>query len=412
MRLFSSGTIYDFMGARKLFLVVSLLVVVASFAALWYPGPKWSTDFKGGTEVEIAFLQQVSEDQIRSAVQEAGFSQPEVIRVNDANNPHHFLVRVQEVSTISDEKKAEIERALCFGDALSAEQCPEAERATEVKVSPGGEKITVRYASEPNVTRIGESLAGISGIQLRESTTAQGNPFVQNAREHKVEIQLKSKGDQLIDGLKRKLGSDVVPESALRVEWIGPKAGAQLRDAALKSIAIAIVFVMIYIAFRFDLRFAPGAVVGLIHDAVATVGFLILLGREISLITVAALLTVVGYSVNDTVVVYDRVRENLGKQRGTGFVQIINLSLSEMLGRTILTGTTVIFSLMMFFLWGTGALKDFALTMIIGTVLGTYSSIYVALPLTFWLDQTFFSQFGGGAGNRPKPPAKKESAVL
>lgn len=413
MRLFSSGTIYDFMGARRLFLIVSLLVVVASFVSLWYPGPKWSTDFKGGTEVEIAFLQQVSEDQVREAVQEAGFSQPEVIRVRDTSNPHHFLVRVQEVSSISNEKKGEIERALCFGDGLSAEQCPEAERATEVKISPGGEKITIRYSNEPDPVRIGERLVGISGIQLRESTTAQGNPFIQNAREHKIEVQLKSKGDQLIDGLKHKLGSDVVPETALRVEWIGPKAGAQLRDAALKSIAIAIVFVMIYIAFRFDLRFAPGAVVGLVHDAVATVGFLILLGREISLITVAALLTVVGYSVNDTVVVYDRVRENLGKQRGTGFVQIINVSLSEMLGRTILTGTTVIFSLMMFFLWGTGALKDFALTMIIGTVLGTYSSIYVALPMTFWLDQRFFGQMGGGGGgNRPRPPTKKESAVL
>jgi preprotein translocase subunit SecF len=412
MRLFSSGTIYDFMGARKLFLFISLLVTVASVVALWYPGPKWSTDFKGGTEVEIAFLQQVSEDQVREAVQAAGFSHPEVIRVNDTSNPNHFLVRVQEVSSISDEKKTEIERALCFGEGLSVEQCPETERATEVKLSPGGEKITIRYANEPDPVRIGERLAGISGIQLRDSTTAQGNPFIQNAREHKVEVQLKSKGDQLIDGLKHKLGSDVVPESALRVEWIGPKAGAQLRDAALKSIAIAIVFVMIYIAFRFDLRFAPGAVIGLIHDAMVTVGFLILLGREISLITVAALLTVVGYSVNDTVVVYDRVRENLGKQRGAGFVQIINLSLSEMLGRTILTGTTVIFSLMMFFLWGTGALKDFALTMIIGTVLGTYSSIYVALPMTYWLDQRFFANFSGGGGNRPRPPLKKESAVL
>jgi preprotein translocase subunit SecF len=412
MRIFSGGTIYDFMGARRLFLVISFLVVAASFASLWYPGPKWSTDFKGGTEVEIAFLQPVSEDDIRAAVQEAGFSQPEVIRVNDISNANHFLVRVQEVSAISADKKTEIERALCFGEGLSAEQCPEAERATEVKISPGGEKITVRFANEPDPVKVGQQLAGISGIQLRESTSAQGNPFIQNAREHKVEVQLKSKGDQLIDGLKTKLGKEVVPDTALRVEWIGPKAGAQLRDAALKSIAIAMVFVMIYIAFRFDLRFAPGAVVGLVHDAVATVGFLILLGREISLITVAALLTVVGYSVNDTVVVYDRVRENLGKQRGTGFVQIINYSLSEMLGRTILTGTTVIFSLMAFFVWGTGALKDFALTLIIGTVLGTYSSIYVALPMTHWLDQRFFSQFGAGGGNRPKPPIKKDSAVL
>jgi preprotein translocase subunit SecF len=141
------------------------------------------------------------------------------------------------------------------------------------------------------------------------------------------------------------------------------------------------------------------------------VGILVLIGREINLVTVAALLTVVGYSVNDTVVVYDRVRENIGKLRGTGFEQIINVSLSEMLGRTLLTGTSAIFSLLAFFLWGTGALKDFALTLIIGTLLGTYSSIYVALPFTHFLDRTLFSQFSRG-GDRPKVPIKKESAVL
>ncbi|HTM46460.1 MAG TPA: protein translocase subunit SecF [Polyangiaceae bacterium] len=410
MRIFKGNKVYDFMGARHFFIALSLLVVSGSLLLMWKPGPKWSTDFRGGTEVEIAFLQPVNEDQIREAVQEAGFDQPEVIRVTDTSNANHFLLRVQEVSAISEEKKGEIERALCFGEGANASDCPDGSKPAEVKVSPGGEKITVRYESDPDLARIGEQMAKVHGIEMRESSAErQSNPFLQNAREHKVEIQLKSKGDQVLDGLKRKLGAQVVPDAALRVEWIGPKAGQQLRDAALKSIAIAMVFVMVYIAFRFDLRFAPGAVFGLVHDAVATVGVLVLMGREISLITVAALLTVVGYSVNDTVVVYDRVRENLGKLRGTTFIQIINLSLSEMLGRTILTASTVVFSLVAFFLWGTGALKDFALALIIGTVLGTYSSIYVALPLTYWLDQRFF-------GNMPRSPSgprpKKDSAVL
>src|SRR5690606_11619219 len=110
------------------------------------------------------------------------------------------------------------------------------------------------------------------------------------------------------------------------------------------------------------LRFARGAVLALIHDAVVTLGLLVLLQKELSLTTVAALLTIVGYSVNDTVVVYDRVRENLGKMRGAGFIKIINTSLSETLSRTILTSGTTIFSFMAFFYWGTGALKDFAFT--------------------------------------------------
>jgi preprotein translocase subunit SecF len=206
-----------------------------------------------------------------------------------------------------------------------------------------------------------------------------------------------SKGDQLISGLQRGLGPRA-PREALRSEWIGPRAGAQLRDSAVKSIAILIVFIMAYIAFRFDLRFAPGGIVALIHDATGTIGALILLGKEIDLTTVAAVLTIIGYSVNDTVVIYDRVRENLGKLRGASFRELINISTSEMLGRTILTTATVQMSMITFFVWGTGTLKNFALSLTIGLIFGTYSTIYIALPVTEWLDKRLFSRLGGGGG--------------
>jgi preprotein translocase subunit SecF len=200
------------------------------------------------------------------------------------------------------------------------------------------------------------------------------------------------------------------------VEWIGPKAGAQLRDSALKSIGIAVMFIMVYISLRFDLRFAPGAIVSLAHDALATLGLLIILHREINLTTVAAILTVVGYSVNDTVIVYDRVRENFGLLRGASFESIINTSISEMLGRTILTSSTVVMSLLAFFIWGTGPLKDFSLALIIGVVLGTYSSVYVALPFTWWLDRRFFGKGGSGGGSQAsqarRRPQKKTAAVV
>jgi preprotein translocase subunit SecF len=142
-------------------------------------------------------------------------------------------------------------------------------------------------------------------------------------------------------------------------------------------------------------------VVALIHDAVGTIGIMVLIGKEINLITVAAALTIVGFSVNDTVVVYDRVRENLGRLRGATFTKLINVSTSEMLGRTILTACTVLFSLLGLFVWGTGDLKDFALALTIGVVLGMYSSIYVALPLTEWFESKFFSKMG----SRKKKPA-------
>jgi preprotein translocase subunit SecF len=267
-----------------------------------------------------------------------------------------------------------------------------------VKFSPGGDKITLRYSDAPDLAFVKERVSAVKGIALRPG---DNNPLLQSARDNKVEIQLMSKGDQLMAGLRKTLGADAVPEQALRTEWIGPRAGAQLRDAAVKSIAISIIFIMAYIAFRFDLRFAPGCVVALIHDAVGTVGIFVLLGKEINLTTVAAAITIVGYSVNDTVIVYDRVRENLGKLRGASFVQLINVSTSEMLGRTILTACTVLFSLQGLFIWGTGELKDFALALTIGVVLGMYSSIYVALPLTEWFETRFFAKMGKKGPRRP-----------
>lgn len=407
MQLFPIGKVYNFMGQRRIWALVSTVLVLGSIA-LVLKGPKLGTDFKGGTEIELAFKKEVNDDQIREAVKASGFSSPDVIRVADDDQPNRFLVRVQEVSAIGEAERAQIEKALCF-NVSDVARCPEDEQATEVKFSPGGDKIAVRYRGAPDLDRVRQAFAGgVGGVEIRAGAN---NPSIQNARDHRVEIMLKSKGDQLMGGLRTQLGAEVVPDRVLRVEWVGPKAGALLRDAALKSIAIALIFIMVYIAFRFDLRFAPGAVIALVHDSLVTIGVMILLDRELNLTTVAALLTIVGYSVNDTVVVYDRVRENLGKLRGSKFDHIINTSLSEMLGRTVITSGTTIFSLCAFVVWGTGTISDFALTIIIGLVLGTYSSIYVALPLTRWLDQRFFAKVAPKRRRAGVQPKKAEAVV-
>ncbi|MCK6535787.1 MAG: protein translocase subunit SecF [Polyangiaceae bacterium] len=394
MNLIPLGRLYDFMGARRLFMAISLAAFFAALVGLFAPGLglKLGTDFKGGTEVEVAFTGKVSSTEVENAVKASGFSHPDVIRVDDANNASHYIVRVQEVSTISPEKQAEVEKSLCVGEGQPAD-CTPNRTATEVKFSPGGDKITVRFRDAPDMAFIKERIAGVGGLMLRPGAN---NPSLQSERDNKVEIQLMSKGDQLMAGLRDKLGADKVPAEPLRSEWIGPKAGAQLRDAALKAVLISIVFIMAYIAFRFDLRFAPGAVFALVHDAVTVLGFLVLVRREVNLTTVAAILTIVGYSINDTVIVYDRVRENLGRLRGRTFRSLVNLSVSEMLNRTLLASGTTIVSLTGLFVFGTGTLKDFALTLIVGITLGTYSSIYVALPFTDWLDHTFFAKVGKG----------------
>jgi len=386
MQLFPIGKVYDFMGKRWLFMGISLVLCIASVVLLFYPGPRLGTDFVGGTEVEVAFQRPVSSAQIADAVTAHGFSRPDVIKVQDDNNPHRYLIRVHEVSTISDATQREIERRLCLGE-LKPSGCDH--HSVDVKFSPGGDKIVVRFADAPDLDWLRSQFDGLAGIKLRASTD---NPAVIDARDHRVEVQLTSRGDQLMGALHQELPEGAVPDKPLRTEWIGPKAGAQLRDAALKSIVISLVFIMAYVAFRFDLRFAPGGVIALIHDAVITVGALVVLRREINLTTVAALLTIIGFSVNDTVVTYDRVRENFGRMRGKSFSSLINVSISETLSRTILTSTTAIMVLLCFFIWGTGSLQDFALTLIIGMVVGVYSSIYIALPLTEVLDRRFFSK--------------------
>jgi preprotein translocase subunit SecF len=404
MRLFKGDKVYDFMAVRKYWITISLSLTIGSLLLLVLGKPKLGTDFVGGTEVEVAFLKPVEPAGIRKAVEDAGFSTPTVIKVDDAKNPHRYLVRVHEVSTIAPEKQQEIEKALCLTGADPA--CTEERKPTEVKFSPGGDKITVRYRQTPDPAFVKERISGVKQVALR---AGENNPSLGTEHENKLEIHLMSKGDQLMGGLRKSLGVDAVPEQALRTEWIGPRAGAQLRDAAVRSILISIVLIMAYIAFRFDLRFAPGCVVALIHDAVGTIGIFVLLGKEINLTTIAAALTIVGYSVNDTVIVYDRVRENLGKLRGASFIRLINVSTSEMLGRTILTASTVLFSLLGLFVWGTGELKDFALALTIGVVLGMYSSIYVALPLTEWFESRFFSKLGSKKkGGRP--PATRNVA--
>jgi preprotein translocase subunit SecF len=389
MELFKPGRVFDFMAQRWFWIPLSVLLVVASVILSFFPGPNYGTDFRGGTEVELAFGKAVDVAAVRQSVESAGFKTPDVVQVVDPNKPFHFLIRVQEVSAITEDEKGALRKALCYVDepgvSADSDRCPEAARATEVKFSAGGDKITTRYDGDADLELIKKQVLSVPGMSLRSSAT---NPQVLNPRDHRVEIALLSKGDQLVDRLRTQMGPEVVPaDAALRVEWVGPKAGKQLRDSARNAVAIAIMFIMLYLAFRFDLRFAPGVILACVHDAMVVIGVFVVFRKEVTLSTIAAVLTVVGYSMNDTVVVYDRIRENLGKHRGKSFAEIINLSVSETLSRTILTSGATLLSVIAFFVYGTGVIRDFMFALVVGIVAGTYSSIYVAAPLTEWIDK-------------------------
>ncbi|MFO0614155.1 MAG: protein translocase subunit SecF [Polyangiaceae bacterium] len=407
MHLIKPGTRYDFMGMRKYFYALSAILLGASIVAMVAPGPNWGTDFKGGTEVELTLQSDavIEPGKVREAVQSSGFAAPDVIAAKDASN--RFLVRVQEVSVLSEGTKEKLAGALCGTDEArkDLERCPEALQPLEVKVSNGGDKITARYKTAVDLDKIRAAVGTVSEVQIRD---AEGAVKIENEAEKsglgadpsanttfKVEVALKSKGDQIIDGITSKLKVSTDPKKTT-INWIGAKASDQLRDNALKSILITLFIIMAYIAFRFDLRFAPGAIVSLLHDVLIAIGAMCVTRKEITLSTIAAILTVLGFSVTDTVVVYDRIRENLGKHRNMSFSEIVNLSVSEMFGRTILTSGTVALSMVCFLIFGTQVIKDFAFVLLVGIAVGTYSSIYVAAPLTEYIDRKFFA----GKGNQ------------
>jgi preprotein translocase subunit SecF len=386
MEFFKQRKVYDFMRMRTFWILFSVALTLGSLVLLFYPGPNYGTDFRGGTEIEVPFKQPVDASKIRHAVTASGqFSEPDVVHVQNKDNPYQFLIRVQEISTVDESTQDALRKALCLGvEGDDESTCPKNARATEVKFSAGGDKLGVRYDVEPDLAKITEQVKSVPGVKLR---AMENNPQIVNKRDNRVEIQLQSKGDQLLDVLRESLGADVVPDHALRVEWVGPKAGKQLRDSARNAVLLSILVIMIYLAFRFDMRFAPGVVLACAHDALVVLGAFVVTGREVSLTTIAVVLTIVGYSINDTVVVYDRIRENLGKHRGKSFGDIINLSISETLSRTILTSLSTLLSVLAFFVWGTGVIKDFAFGMVVGIVAGTYSSIYVAAPFVEWVDR-------------------------
>lgn len=169
----------------------------------------------------------------------------------------------------------------------------------------------------------------------------------------------------------------------MRKETVGPKVGKELVGGAILAILWAIIFILIYIMWRFELRFGIGAVIALVHDVLITVGIFSILNKEISIAIVAALLTIVGYSLNDTIVVYDRIRENLKafKRKSFDFAGIINHSINETLSRTIITSGTTLLVVLVLFFFGGEVIKDFAFALLCGIVVGTYSSIYIASPI-------------------------------
>lgn len=290
MQLIPAGINLDFVGKRRIALLVSLVLVVLSLAYLILEGPRFGIDFSGGTLLQVKFETPPKADDLRTILAKVGLSDAILQPFGEGE----YLIRTKASSEELKGLRAKVEGAL--KEAI-------------------GEAFEIR-----------------------------------------------------------------------RVEMVGPKVGHDLRNKGLKAVIFALIGILIYISWRFEFRFALGAVIALIHDVIITLGAFAISGRELNLPIVAALLTIVGYSLNDTIVIYDRIRENMKKLTGP-LEGIINRSVNETLSRTILTSLTTLITVVVLFLWGGGIIEDFAFALIVGILVGTYSSIYIASPVVLFLEK-------------------------
>jgi preprotein translocase subunit SecF len=390
---------YEFIGRTKYWVGLSIVLTAITFVTLLLNAYvlkgrghflNWGVDFRGGSEILIEFSKPVDAGKIRETLAGIGFHDADVVKYGDPTGQKkwNYLVRVGAVSVISDAQVKQIKESLAkIGEAS----------LKRFEWSEGGDKVYLRYDKPVEPTVLANSLKAI-GVN-----TTQVQPFGR-ADDNTYEVTLVSLDSEIRRGLEAGLGAGSVA-AIPKVDSVGAKAGNQLKVDGVKSLLYAILLIMVYIAFRFDLRYGPGTVVALLHDAVITIGAFAVTYKEFSLTTVAAVLTIIGFSMNDTIVVFDRIRENAARFRDRRFDRVVNQSINETLSRTIWTSATVFFVTLAMNVLGVGVIRDFAFAMNVGVIVGTYSSIFIASPILIWLNDKYAAnqrKQQGRQGRRPQ----------
>ncbi|MCH8934022.1 MAG: protein translocase subunit SecF [Nitrospinae bacterium] len=245
----------------------------------------------------------------------------------------------------------------------------------------GGTLVQLKFENPPAIESI---RSGLKEIGLADSTIQEfGSPDTILIRVERSEGKLEEMGSRIKESLEQTRGFTGI--TIERVEMVGPKVGKDLRQKALLSIVYAIIAIVIYISWRFEFQYAIAAIIALIHDVLITIGAFSMLDKEFTLVLVAAFLTIIGYSLNDTIVIFDRIRENTRRRSKEPLRDIINTSINQTLSRTLLTsGTTLMVVAALFFLGGE-IIHDFSFALLVGVVIGTYSSIFIAsVFLVYW----------------------------
>lgn len=372
MQLFKNTNI-DFIGKQTLFIGLSL-VLTAIGVGSWVMkgGLKYGIDFTGGINVNVKFVSAPPVDKIRSAI--------------SAKIPGE--ISVQEVSGQNE---------VIIGTGLRSDAELNAARGVisqTLEATFGSDKAKLdlnNASSQALADRLRDPLQK-AAVAVNDDQLKQISQAVMTFKNTPPRSGVLTSLDQLrgVEGVTPQVLNVVKQECALGqfsirgAEVIGPKIGAELRNKAVLATLYALGGMLVYLAFRFELSYGVAAVVAVFHDVIITLGLFSLFGKEISLNVIAALLTLVGYSMNDTIVVFDRIRETLTLSRKDPFVKIVNDSINQTLSRTVLTSGLTFISALSLLIFGGPVLNGFAFALVAGILVGTYSSIFIASPLLIW----------------------------
>ena len=387
MRIIGETNI-PFLSYRKIALSISVLAIIGGLAYQFLgPGLNLGIDFVGGTQVTLKFREQPDLGALRSAIDELTTGTPTLQRFDEAEK-NEILIRVE------NPEGEEGDFASPILELLNREFNADLGDRFDLNTNGSINLTSLLVASDPD---------GMGGDD--EARRLYYGPMAEAVLDYRNRTQAEHKGifhstddlvnvEELSDPARAYLEANTVTGafSLLGTESVGPAVGADLQKKALLAIGFSLVGMLVYIWIRFKLPYAVGAVAALFHDVLITLTAIAITHREINLPTVAALLTLVGYSVNDTVVVFDRVRENLRLRRGEELESVMNLSINQTLSRTFITSGTTLVVVLSLYIFGGDVINTFAFVLLVGILVGTYSSIFVASPVALAMNRLLVSR--------------------
>lgn len=386
---FLANTKIDFMKYRKGFVVLSSALLLVCVAELFILGGlNLGIDFAGGTQMAVRLRDAADVDGLRGALEGSGLSGLAMQRYGDIGD-NEVLIKVPVVEGSEEGSSAEILAAL--GQALNGETSGKFDVNTNGSDALGAflferDPDGLRTSNDPNDP---QEEAREAYLALARSVLEARNEIGIFSDWNEVAAAANSAGlgEQVMTLLQAdaSLGGFAV----LSNENVGPQIGSELRNKGILAMVFSLIGMLAYIWYRFELRFGVGAIVAVFHDFLIVLGLYALLNYEFNLPTIAAFLTLIGYSVNDTVVIFDRVRENMRRNRRRPLIDIMNTSLNQTLSRTVLTSSTTLLVVGSLFFFGGDAIRGFAFVLLIGIFIGTYSSIFVASPFALLWEQWF-----------------------